>query len=34
MVCEIKVTIGTSSLSNIDRFHLTFFGLKILTYLA
>lgn len=34
LVCEIKVTIGTSSLSNIDRFHLTFFGQKILSYLA
>ncbi len=33
LVCEIKLTIGTSSLSNIDRFHLTFFGQKILSYL-
>ena len=33
LTCEIKVTIGTSSLSNIDRFHLTFFGQKILSYL-
>ncbi|MVB11613.1 hypothetical protein CAFE_23340 [Caprobacter fermentans] len=33
LVCEIKVTIGTSSLSNIDRLHLTFFGQKIVSYL-
>ena len=33
LVCEINVTMGTSSLSNIDRFHLTFFGQKILSYL-
>jgi hypothetical protein len=33
LVCEIKITMGTSSLSNIDRFHLTFFGQKIVSYL-
>lgn len=33
LVCEITLTTGTSSLSNIERFHLTFFGQKILSYL-
>lgn len=33
LVCEINITAGTSSLANIDRFHLSFFGQKILSYL-
>lgn len=33
LVSEINLTLGTTSLSNIDRFHLTFFGQKIITYL-
>jgi len=31
--CDFLPTIGTSSVNNIDRFHITFFGQKILEYI-
>jgi len=33
IVCESKMTMGVSSPLNIDRFHMTFFGQKILSYI-
>jgi len=31
--CDIIMTLGTTSLNNIDRFHITFFGQKLLEYI-
>lgn len=31
--CDFKTTLGTLSINDIDRFHITFFGQKLLDYI-
>ena len=31
--CDVKSTLGTMSINDIDRFHITFFGQKLLDYI-
>ena len=31
--CDIIMTLGTTSINNIDRFHITLFGQKVLEYI-